>query len=134
MCDCNCLKTTLNIVKDFDVLQGYPDFGQIPLRRNIDVKRVLLENNSDVPVLIAIHPYQYGKTPKSQFELKPRMSKNIGVNTAGDYHQFVWLFDHDSHKVIGDPHIIHRQVNNLVINKGLNRWWIKDYRQPSYKP
>lgn len=132
MCHRACVNE-LNIVKDFDVLQGYKDFGKIPMRYNIDVKRVRVGNNSNIPVLAAIHTCQFGQAPKPQFLLEPGKPINLGLNPAGDHHQFIWLFDHKTRMVIADPHIIHRQVNSLVINKGVNRWWIMDYREPSYR-
>ena len=136
MCNCQKRETDrygpLNIVKDFDKLQGHRDFGRVPIRYNINVKRVRIGNNNREPVLVAIHTLRYGKPPKPQFILEGGQSRNFGVNPSGDYHQFVWLFDHKTGQVVNDPHTIHRHVNNLVLNKGLNRWWIMDYRQPSY--
>ena len=78
----------LNIVKDFDMLQGYRDFGRVSLRNSIDVKRVRIGNNSNDEVYVAIND-SYDIEPKPQFKLEPKVAMNLGLNMPGDYPQFV---------------------------------------------
>jgi hypothetical protein len=129
------LDKSVNITKDYQMLENHPDPGQVTLRQNVNVKHLRIENNSDKPVDVAITTFQYADEdtyPKPLFRIEPKAVKDLGVNPPGGPTQFIWLFDIDSGNLVNDVHAIHNQVNQVVLNEGENHWWIMDLSQPGY--
>ena len=146
----------LNIVKDYLLLEQRADVGSINLRRNIDVRRVSIENHTPFDLAIAIHPYRYGDAPKQiNFHAAAGSVRWVGVNPPGDQ-QFLWVFMDG--QPINDPHFLDYHENQYVIHAGnfgdaaqgispynpahnestefpnpaWPKWvWVKGYRQPS---
>jgi len=109
-----------NTVKDYFTLENTTDVGTITLRRNIDVRRIRLDNNTPYVLAIGIYPYRYqpGGSPQPQFLLDPGSTRFLGVNQPGSDLQFIYAYDHDSGKLINTPHPINYHSNQFVIQGG----------------
>lgn len=150
---CNACKFSPNTVKDYTLLEGTTDFGTISLRRNIDTRRVRLDNSTPYTLAIAIETYRYTPecSPQPIFILEGGSSRTLGVNPSGDNLQFIYVYDYEGGKLINTPHPIHFHNNTFVIRSGnyernygeanyqscdnsgkeIYRWvWINDYYSP----
>lgn len=133
---------TLNIVKDYRILENHPDPGAVSLRQNIDTKYVRVENSSRHPVFVGIdisfedvgkkfdpkRPLHQGK----MFYLDGGESKDLAVNQPHDTQQFLFIYDAQTKKLVNTPFAMDARANLFVINKGTNNFWIGPFHRSGF--
>lgn len=149
-----------NNVKDYMILENNIDPSSISLRRNINVRRVRLDNGTPQTLKIGIYPFRYiGQGCNStendlqnvqpQFEILPGCTRYLGLNPPGNNLQFFWVFNQNN-ELINDPYPVeyHHNIfvirsssanNGQLLNRDVNgnimRWGNKDvayYSQPEW--
>lgn len=126
---------TYNIVRDWNKLQGmtHPSDEHIQIRRDIDTRRVSVENSSDRDIAIAIMPYYQGPIPNPQFMLRGGEIKNIAVNNVDGPIQYIHLIDPISRKIIGKPGVLRTDSNSFVLRDGINMWFVQAFKTYGYR-
>lgn len=124
-----------NIVRDWNKAQGmaHPSDEYIQIRRDIDIRRISVENSSERSVAIAIMPYHQGPIPTPQFTLIGGEIKNVAVNLPDGPQQYIHILDPVTKKVVGHPYVIRHDANSFVLRDGLNMWFIQAFKTYGYR-
>lgn len=121
-----------NIVKDFNMLQGFESAMDYIPRRDINCRYCSIENASLNPIACAITLYEVGPIPPPAFYLKGGEVKAVGLNPPDEEAQFLWLMDWRNKKPVSDPQILNVQANQVIIREGDNMWTVNLYRQATF--
>lgn len=123
-----------NIVRDWNKTQGmtHPSDEHIQIRRDIDTRRVSVENSSQRKISIAIMPYGQGPIPSPQFTLNGGEIKNVGVNTHDGPMQYIHIIDPITKKIVGSPYALRTDSNSFVLRDGINKWFIQAFKTYGY--
>jgi hypothetical protein len=125
-----------NIVRDWNKAQGYSDPSDeiVYIRRDIDIRRVSIQNSSERAIGVAITAYPPdGPLPKPQFMLRGGGVKNLGINTMGGPMQWVWMLDPTTKKMVGEPAPFRTDSNEFVLRDGINKWWVDAFHSAGFK-
>lgn len=124
-----------NIVRDWNKMQGmtHPSDEHMQIRRDIDSRRVSIENSSERTVSIAIMPYKEGPIPNPQFTLEGGEIINVGVNLPDGPLQFIHIIDPKSKKIIGAPYGLRHDANSFVLRDGINMWFVQAFKTYGYR-
>lgn len=128
--------TACNIVRDWDKAQGFthPTDEHIQIRRDINIRRVSLENSSLRPIGIGITSYFGDPLPKAQFYLAPGEVRSIGINSIGSPMQYINLLDPGNGKLVGEPAPFRTDANTFVLRDGENKWWVQAFQTTAFRP
>lgn len=125
-----------NIVRDWNMAQGFADpSDEISyIKRDIDIRRVTVENSGERAIAIGITAYPpSGPVPKPNFILKGGEIKDLGINTIGGPMQYIWLLDPVNGKVVGNPAPFRTDCNQFVVRDGLNLFWVQAFQSSGFK-
>lgn len=126
----------VNICRDWNKSQGFdnPAEETVCIRRDIDVRKVSIENSSpDNPIGCAITTYYEGPTPRRQFLLAPGEVKAVAINSFGSSMQYLWYLDQRSGQPLGTPMAFRTDSNQFVLRQGLNRWFVQAFKSAGFK-
>lgn len=120
--------------RNWNLLQGYGDVSDeiVYTRRDINSRKISIENSGYSEVLFTISPY-YDKIGVNYKKLKPHEVFYAAVNTVDDEPQYIFLISTKDKKVIGGPFQIRSDANQYVIRQGLNKWYIQPFQQSFFK-
>jgi hypothetical protein len=124
-----------NIVRDWNKAQGmtHPSDEHIQIRRDLDIRRIAVENSSERSISIAIMPYYDGPVPNAQFTLKGGEIKNVGVNLFDGPMQYIHILDPITKKPVGHPYALRHDANSFVLRDGVNLWFIQSFKTYGYR-
>jgi hypothetical protein len=124
-----------NIVRDWNKVQGmtHPSDEHAQIRRDIDVRRISVENSSERSISIAIMPYYQGPIPNPQFTLSGGEIKNIAVNLPDGPLQYIHIIDPISKGIVGKPFGLRTDSNSFVLRDGLNMWFVQAFKTYGYR-
>ena len=120
-------------VWDWNKTQGYEFAGDFNPRRDINCRRVSIENSGDNPVLGAVVLYNIGPTPPVQFALGAKEVRYFGINPPDEEPQYLWLLDVQSKKPVSTPCILATNGQQFVIREGLNKWWVQKFHKATFR-
>lgn len=124
-----------NISRDWNKLQGmtHPSDEHIQIRRDIDTRRIAVENSSERSISIAIMPYYQGPIPNAQFTLKGGEIKNVGVNQPDGPMQYIHIIDPITKKIVGPPYALRHDANSFVLRDGINKWFCTPFQTYGFR-
>jgi hypothetical protein len=124
-----------NIVRDWNKLQGFthPSDEHIQIRRDIDTRRISVENSSERSISISIMPYYQGPLPVAQFTLIGGEIKNVGVNLPDGPMQYIHILDPKTKKPVGQPYALRHDCNAFVLRDGINKWQISAFQMTGFR-
>ncbi len=124
-----------NIVRDWNKVQGmtHPSDEHIQIRRDVDVRRIAVENSSERVVSIAIMPYYDGPLPNSQFTLQGGDIINVAVNNVDGPMQYIHILDPKSKKYVGKPYPLRTDSNSFVLRDGINMWFVQAFKTYGFR-
>jgi hypothetical protein len=121
----------MNHVRDYNKLQGVSHFSDLYGlgRRDINHRRVTIENDGGHPVGVGITIYPYGETPQPNFILQPKESKDVAINSYNSTPQYLWILNLETKESLGQHDIIGSNTSHIVLKQGLNKWMILYFKQ-----
>lgn len=124
-----------NIVRDWNKAQGmtHPSDEHIQIRRDIDIRRISVENSSERSISVAIMPYYDGPLPDPQFTLKGGEIKNVGVNLFDGPMQYIHILDPITKKPVGKPYALRHDANSFVLRDGVNMWLVQPFKTYGFR-
>ena len=124
-----------NIVRDWNKTQGmtHPSDEHIQIRRDVDVRRIAVENSSTRPISIAIMPYYSGPVPSPQFTLRGGEIKNVAVNMPDGPIQTIHIIDPVTKKIVGSPYTLRSDANSFVLRDGINKWFVTPFKTYGFR-
>jgi hypothetical protein len=124
-----------NIVRDWNKLQGmtHPSDEHIQIRRDIDTRRISVENSSERLISISVMPYYDGPIPTAQFTLRGGEIKNVAVNNVDGPMQYLHLLDPVTKKIVGRCCPLRTDCNSFVLRDGINMWFAQAYKTYGYR-
>lgn len=123
-----------NIVRDWNKAQGFTsaqDAIHQPIR-DIDIRRISLQNSATRPIGLSITNYDVGPDPPIKLFLGPGETRDVGINSYGSYPQFLWLFDAVTKQISGSAYPIRNDANEFVLRDGINKLWVQAFRTGTY--
>lgn len=125
----------LNVVRDYNKVQGvtHATDNHVEIVRDINYRYVSIENSSNRPIGIGIENYYAGDPAKLRFILAPGKVQDLSINSQGSTAQFIHILDPYTGKYVGNPHIFSRNSNSFVLRDGINKWWVQEFKRPSYR-
>ena len=121
----------INNTLPYAYVQGRSDGAVLSLRRNINVRQLLIQNTSRTTVGVTIGLCGCGKPRHPQYTLREGEQVAIAVNPNGETQQFIWLSNYRGKQLLRHPHPIRSGVNDMAIHEGIGSWFIIDFTQPS---
>ena len=123
-----------NIVRNWEQSQGITNTTDLSYQiiRDYNLRNVSVQNSSQSDVTVGFTTYPVGPKPNIYFTLSPGETKEIGINSQGSPVQWIWLMNPYTHGLLGDPQVLHRVANTMVIRGGLNKFFIQYFNHPSY--
>ena len=124
-----------NIVRDYNKSQGmtHPSDEHIQIRRDIDIRRVSLENSSVRPIGIAITSYYGDPLPPIGFILAPGEVKAVGINSQGSAMQYIYILDPVTGLRVGSPAPFRTDCNTFVLRDGENAWFVHNFQTTAFR-
>jgi hypothetical protein len=143
-----------NIVRDWNQLQGYtnPADEMVQIRRDLNSRRVSIENSSERPIGVAITSFytvpswneEPNRTnPPTQLNLAPKLLPNfylaggevkyIAINTMDGPMQYVHLLDPDTGLPVSNPTPFTTGANQFVLRDGIQKWWVQRFAQRNFR-
>ena len=125
-----------NIVRDYNKLNGLTHVTDthIQILRDINTRRVSIENSSQRPVGVAITTYYGDPLPKIGFILEGGEIKAVGINSIGSPMQFINLLDPVTGLRVGSPTSFRTDCNTFVLRDGINAWFSQGYQTTAFRP
>lgn len=124
-----------NVVRDYNKANGYSHCTDehIQIRRDIDLRRVSLENSSVRPIGIAITSYYGDPLPPVGFILAPGEVKAVGINSQGSAMQFINILDPVTGLRVGSPAPFRTDCNTFVLRDGQNAWFVHGFQTTAFR-
>jgi hypothetical protein len=124
-----------NVVRDYNKANGYSHCTDehIQIRRDIDLRRVSLENSSVRPIGIAITSYYGDPLPPIGFILAPGEVKAVGINSQGSAMQFINILDPVTGLRVGSPAPFRTDCNTFVLRDGQNSWFVHNFQTTAFR-
>ncbi len=124
-----------NIVRDWNKVQGmtHPSDEHAQIRRDINVRKVAIENSSERSISVALMPYYSGPIPNPQFTLQGGQIINLAVNVVDGPMQYVHLLDPITKKVVGKTAPLRTDSNSFVLRDGINMWFVQAFKTYGYR-
>jgi hypothetical protein len=128
-------KNPYSIARDWNKLQGYthPSDEHIHIRRDVDTRRVSVENSSRRPISIAVVPYPGGPIPPPLHTLQGGEIINVGVNPVDGPMQYLHILDPISHRPVGVATPFRTDSNSFVLRDGLQKWFVQAFQSTGYR-
>ncbi len=125
-----------SIIRDWNKLQAFTHCSDehIQIRRDINTRRVSIENSSQRPVGVAITTYYGDPLPKIGFILEGGEIKAVGINSIGSPMQFINLLDPVTGLRVGSPTSFRTDCNTFVLRDGENSWWVQAFQTTAFRP
>lgn len=125
-----------SIIRDWNHVQAYthPSDEHIQIRRDINTRRISIENSSQRPVGVAITTYYGDPLPKIGFVLQGGEIKAVGINSIGSPMQFINLLDPVTGLRVGSPTSFRTDCNTFVLRDGTNAWFVAGYQTTAFRP
>lgn len=124
-----------NVVRDYNKSNGYSHCtdSHIQIVRDIDLRRVSLENSSVRPIGIAITSYYGDPLPPVGFILAPGEVKAVGINSQGSSMQFINILDPVTGLRVGSPAPFRTDCNTFVLRDGQNAWFTQAFQTTAFR-
>jgi len=124
-----------NIVRDWNKVQGmtHPSDETAQIRRDINTRRISVENSSERTISVAIVPYYQGPLPIAQATLVGGRIINVGVNLPDGPMQYIHVLDPKTRKPVGAPYALRHDANSFVLRDGVNKWWVQAFQATGFK-
>ena len=122
-----------NKVWDWNKAQGYEFAGDFFPRRDINCRRISIENSGTNPIKCAVMLYQFGPIPPVQLTLDGGEVRYFGINPPDEESQFLWLLDIQSEKPVATPYILANNGQQFVIREGINKWWVQKFHKATFR-
>jgi hypothetical protein len=128
-------KNAYNIVRSWDKVQGmtHPSDETAQIRRDINVRKISIENSSERNISISLMPYYNGPLPTAQMTLKGGEIKNIAVNVVDGPIQYIHLLDPITRKPVGNPTALRTDSNSFVLRDGINMWFVQAFKTYGFR-
>jgi hypothetical protein len=124
-----------SIVRDWNLAQGmtHPSDEHVQIRRDLNIRRVSIENSSTRQIGIAIVPYPSDPIPDIQYVLAGGEVKNLGINTVDGPMQFLHLLDPITKERVGSTGCFRTDCQSFVLRDGLQKWYIHYFKSAGFK-
>lgn len=126
----------LNIVKDYNMLQGFSDVSEnaYTIQRDINTRCISVENSSPMSkVGIAIVNVLTHDLPPVMKVIEPRDTLYLAINPPECTPQYLWILHPVTGKQLGTPIILETNSNQFVLREGLNNWFVQRYKRAVFR-